>query len=131
MFGVAYLIDQGTLPEIAILIGLFGPAMVAVIFSVKDGGNKQATSLLKQYVKGRVHISNYLVALLVIPSTIYITMLITDISGLVTYEHWFRAVGIPQLIFIPLISIGEELGWRGYLQPLLRKQYSLLVARKV
>ena len=40
----------------------------------------------------------------------------------------FSSLSVGQLIFIPLISIGEELDWRGYLQPMLRKQYSLTFA---
>ncbi|WP_371376895.1 lysostaphin resistance A-like protein [Thalassotalea aquiviva] len=128
MLMALYFIESGQLGKPAVLIGLFGPAIMAVLFSYIGGGWHQARQLLKQYIVYRVSLGYYAIALLLMPTLIYITMLFTDFTGLAYYENWFRSVSMGQLIFIPLISIGEELGWRGYLQPLFRQKYSLAVA---
>ncbi|WP_371185377.1 CPBP family intramembrane glutamic endopeptidase [Thalassotalea maritima] len=128
MLLVLYFVQQGEIGKPAVLIGLFGPAIIAVLFSYLEGGGRQVKQLLSQYVAYKASWRHYALATLLIPALIYLTMLVTELSGQITYSTWFSGLSIAQLLFIPLISIGEELGWRGYLQPLFRRRYGLLAA---
>ena len=130
MFAVLSGIDAGILPEPLVLIGLFGPAMMAIAFT-KFEGEQSVKSLLAGYIKVKAPVSAYLITFMVIPLAMLLAFGLSFATGQVNPERWFAMLGIPQLIFIPLISIGEELGWRGYLQPMLRKKYSLIISSAI
>jgi len=124
MAAVLFGIDQGILPEIAILVGLFGPAIIAMAFTAIEKDSR-VTDLLAQYLRFKAPLKVYLVALFTAPVLLFVSqqaaaLVINDVS-------WsrFSLLTAPQLVIIPLISIGEELGWRGYLQPRLRRYFSL------
>lgn len=127
MTAVLYSIERSVLPEAAVLFGLFGPAMFAIAFVAAEK-NTSVKALLEQYVRVKAPPQVYLVALCTVPVLLLITQQVAPLvlPGL-SWTH-FAALSIPQMVVIPLISIGEELGWRGYLQPRMRKHFSLPVA---
>ncbi len=128
--GVLVGIESRSLPEPAVLLGLFGPALIALVFTFAESGSR-TVDLLRQYIRVRASVAVYLIALFTVPVLLLITQRISSFVPAVDYRVMFSALAVPQMIFIPLISIGEELGWRGYLQPMLRERYSLLVASLV
>jgi membrane protease YdiL (CAAX protease family) len=127
MIGVLYGIAHSVLPDPAVLIGLFGPAIFAIALVAAEK-TASVKALLRQYVRVRAPLHVYLVALLTVPTLLLFTqqialLMLPDLS-------WtrFATLSIPQMVFIPVISIGEELGWRGYLQPRMRRFFSLPTA---
>lgn len=130
VFAVLVGIDAEVVPESAILLGLFGPALVAIAFTLADK-TARVGDLLRQYVRIRCSAPVYLMALFTVPGLLLVTQLLASLSPALDYQPQYAFLSTAQLVFLPLISIGEELGWRGYLQPRLRQQYSLLVASTI
>jgi len=127
MTAVLYGVERSVLPEAAVLFGLFGPAMFAIAFVAAEK-NASLKALLEQYVRVKAPLQVYLVALFTVPILLLITQQVAPL--LLPGLSWtpFAALSIPQMVFVPLISIGEELGWRGYLQPRMREHFSLPTA---
>lgn len=130
MAAVLYGIKREVLPEAAVLIGLFGPALLAIAFVAVDQ-NANVRALLAQYFRVRAPLRVYLVALLTVPALLLVTQQLAPLVLPSASWRAFAYLSIPQMIIIPLISIGEELGWRGYLQPRMRRYFPLPVASLV
>lgn len=107
------------------LLGLFGPALAAIIVTAITEGRPGVRALLGRIVHWRVPVPWYLVAIGV-P-----TMLSLLAAGLSAWlgPAVLRFGQLTVLDFVLVILVlGEELGWRGYALPKLLERFSPLIA---
>ncbi len=107
------------------LLGLFGPALAAIIVTAVTDGRPGVRALLGRLVCWRVPIPWYVVAI-GLPAAL--SLLAASLSA------WFgpAVLRVGQLTALDVILVvlvaGEELGWRGYALPKLMERFSPLVA---
>jgi membrane protease YdiL (CAAX protease family) len=113
-------------------VASFGPSLAALILTSLRGGRKGLRGLLGGALAWRVGLGWYIVALLGPPLVGVAAMMI---------NHWLGgsapvfpgpgqlAMVLPVFLFVFLLGgpLGEELGWRGYAQPLLQSRFRPLV----
>ncbi len=123
----------GTLPipfAVAILLLLVsgaGPALAAIIVSTAAGLGG-ARALLGQVLRWRAGLGWYALALL---SPMLLTVLATVVWMLATGARPARWLPLPtafQLLALPILPWGEEIGWRGFAQPRLQVRLAWLPA---
>lgn len=126
-FVLAYLLTWWVYPLASFaplvgLLGLFGPAVAAVIVAATTTGRAGVRELLLRTVRWRVQIRWYVIALIV-PTFLAVVVLgidlLTGSSGTATSGR----LSILDLIVFVLV-VGEELGWRGYAYPTLIAKFS-------
>jgi len=138
------LANSGILPfqvpfAVYILIG-YGIFIAAVVMTGLTLGKDGVITLLKRFFIWRVGWEWYLVALLLFPSAIFAGVLLnsafthTTIDFSTTFAHniFGPSASLP-LFMLPFllfdfITNGEEIGWRGYVQPRLQAKYNALVS---
>jgi uncharacterized protein len=107
------------------LLGLFGPALAAIIITAITEGRPGVRALLSRIVRWRVPLPWYVVAI-GLPAAL--ALLAASLSA------WFgqavlqfgRLTAIDVVLIV--LVLGEELGWRGYALPKLLQRFSPLVA---
>lgn len=109
------------------LIGVFGPAIVAVALTAKAGGRAAVRELLGQMLRWRVHVRWYVFAISYMAG---IKLLVALIYRLATgdwprfgHDHWY--VILLAIILSTPVQAGEEIGWRGYALPRLFARWDL------
>ncbi|HEX7736275.1 MAG TPA: type II CAAX endopeptidase family protein [Ktedonobacteraceae bacterium] len=131
--GVLYLIFTGVdqrkdFSPAIILIG-YAPSLAALCVVGFSSGAGGVRSLLQPLGKWRVGIQWYALVLLGPLMLVLLTNAIYLAPGGAQPQHW---MAFPELgaALGPLIagSLGEEIGWRGFAQPLLQKRYSMFWA---
>jgi len=122
-----------------LLVAQFGPTIAALLtsyfFDKKEGVNK----LLKRVFIFRFHWRIYIIALFTIPLVFLILYTILrilpkeGIDPFIVYLTLIASIlnGLLSSIFGGAGPLGEELGWRGFLNPLLRKKNSILITSTV
>jgi membrane protease YdiL (CAAX protease family) len=130
-FLLAYVIAWAFTPLIAIsplygLPALFAPALAGIIVSGGTGGPAQVGLLLRKLLIWRVNLVWYLVAL---GFPVVLSLLVALMGRLFGADPVFQPAPFTPLgLVVFVLVVGEELGWRGYAQPQLEKNYSPLVA---
>jgi membrane protease YdiL (CAAX protease family) len=114
------------------LIGGFGPLLMALGLSAYEGGRASVKELLGRFLRWRVHPLWYAVALLFPLVAVLITSGLIMVTG--APRPPFPALGqwlvLPiKFLFVILLGGGlwEEIGWRGYALPQLQRRYGALV----
>ncbi len=114
-------------------LGSFGPAIGAITIILISEGKRGLKELVRKIFLLQTNIWNYLFALLFIVAATLISLLIFLIFNNSELEFgridsWVN----PVLYFIIILFVGgplgEELGWRGFLQPQLHKRFNPFVA---
>jgi membrane protease YdiL (CAAX protease family) len=116
---------------ILMVIGAYGPFLAAVTVTRLRAGNAGVVRLFSQFQRWRVHPIWFVTAFLGPAFLGLIALLITALSGGTTPAHWFtfpRPLRFAGWLTGPW---GEELGWRGYMQPTLQKRLGALGASLV
>jgi membrane protease YdiL (CAAX protease family) len=103
------------------LIALFGPAVAAVLVSWADG---TLGELQTRTTAWRQPVSTYLVAFGIPFAVAAIGAVVLLLTGGMTWTGLGTISAIEIVIFV--LVIGEEIGWRGFLQPRLRARMGLL-----
>lgn len=107
------------------LLGLFGPALAAIIVTAVTEGGAGVRALLSRIVRWRVPLPWYLVAL-GLPALI---ALLAATCSVLFGPAVLRVGTLSAIDFILVVLVvGEELGWRGYALPKLLERFSPLVA---
>lgn len=110
------------------LLGLFGPALAAIIVTAVTDGRPGVRALLSRIVRWRVPLPWYLVAL-GLPALI---ALLAATCSILFGPAVLRVGTLSVIDFVLVVLVlGEELGWRGYALPKLLERFSPLVASLV
>jgi len=116
---------------VLLLIAGAGPAIAAIAVSATEAGLGGVRVLLSQVLRWRARIGWYSVALL-LPTLL--TLVATAVWAVVTGARPARWLSIPtafQLLGLPILPWGEEIGWRGFAQPRLQAGLHWLPASAV
>lgn len=110
----------------------YGPTVAAIVIAAIAGGRPELGALLRRLVKWRVHPGWYATALLLPVVLLGIPVLAMLASGVpVEITGPFPWASLPVILAVRTIAggpLGEELGWRGFLLPILRKRHGALTA---
>ncbi len=120
---------QQALASFLFRIAVYGPLLGAFAATLLETGRQGAADLIRRITKWRVPARWYLVVL-VIPLLIsLVPKLIGVVSGMDSGSFFaVSSVTVILVLFVRQIltsGIGEEPGWRGYLQPYLQSRFSV------
>jgi uncharacterized protein len=120
-----------------LLVGQFGPSIAALIMAAREGGRVGVLQLVRRLLIVRFSWHWWAIATWLIGVTMVLCGLVAVLVGepgaLLAWlgDKWL-------IVLLPLIGLfvalggagplGEELGWRGYLQPLLSSSFNPLVS---
>ena len=114
------------------LLGSWVPSLFGIFLAARDGGRSAVMALLARSLSGWRKSDNWLIPV-ALPALIWFTTILAVV--LITEAVWpaidpSRWVLIPLAVILalPFGPLGEEFGWRGYLQPRLLKRYSPVAA---
>jgi uncharacterized protein len=109
------------------LIGGLAPSLTAIAISRAGGGSRQVIELLSSTWRKPVTGAPLVVALLLAPATVVLSVLIQQ-STIGALKWPDPALLVMALVWPALAALGEEFGWRGFLLPRLEAKYGLLAA---
>ena len=122
-FAFTYAFTLATSISIAFgLLALFGPALAAIIVTKADGSWPELRARMTGW---RRHIGWYALAIGIPFAVAAVARVILVASG-TPVDGFGTITAIEAVIFV--LVIGEEIGWRGFLQPRLRLRMGLAVA---
>jgi membrane protease YdiL (CAAX protease family) len=120
-------------------LGSAGPALAAIVVAALSQGRRGLYALLSRLFVWRVGIKWYLVALLLVPvvglgiaAGFVLTGKLT--AALPGIDYWrenlgMHVVAVTSAVLLGLfVSVGEELGWRGYALPRLQERLNPLAS---
>ena len=110
------------------LIGGFGPFLAAMAVTAVRSGRRGVHELLRQFRRWRVHPVWFAAALFGPALLGLVALCITALLGGTTPARWFS---FPRPVLFAGWAVGpwgEELGWRGYAQPILQQRLGALGA---
>jgi uncharacterized protein len=103
-------------------LGIFGPLVAATVLTSREGGRAAIRELYSGLVRFRVHVGWYLVALA--PAALLAGVLaLLSLAGRQGPIAYLPTLG--GLVFGIVISVAEEVGWRGYAQPRLEERFGV------
>jgi membrane protease YdiL (CAAX protease family) len=109
-----------------VVLGFFGPTLLALAFSVARGGRAGLRELFAQLVIWRVPASHYLLALGLSPFLyVFARALFAPVGQL---GPWFYPPHGPQIGAMLIIPFTEQIAWRGYAYPALLRAHGALRA---
>jgi membrane protease YdiL (CAAX protease family) len=135
-WGLAALGARDVIPALPglVVIGTLGPLVAAVILTAQESGRAGLRSLMGRVVRWRVAPIWYGVVLLG-PILLMLASLVLEV---VIYGGEPPSLGaligvLPVLLFLTVygvifVTLGEEVGWRGYALPALQARYGALVS---
>ncbi|MDQ6710024.1 MAG: CPBP family intramembrane metalloprotease [Candidatus Dormibacteraeota bacterium] len=124
------------LAETLVIVGGFGPLFAALAMMARNSGPRGIPALLGHILRWRVSVRWY-VAALVLPAAFRFAVLGMHVAnhgtvpGIGDLGHW---LALPlTFVFVLLLGgpLGEELGWRGFMQPRLQTAMGMLPASVV
>ncbi|MFK5973015.1 MAG: type II CAAX endopeptidase family protein [Flavobacteriaceae bacterium] len=129
-FTALHLMDSSNIIHKAIITLIYGflPATLALILNKKEGGNWKDLKFIKPTVKSAI--LAFIIPILYFGTTISIQV----VTGIRTSPDWSMIGSIKELLFalgigypaMMLLILGEEIGWRGYLQEKLQDSFGAL-----
>lgn len=126
----AGLLPGGVAPYMPfVVLGVFGPAAAAALLGARSGGREEVRALFTGLADYRVHPVWYVIALL-LPGL----LLSLGCAAMRSLGHSGPVLFVPEagrLLVGVFISIGEEVGWRGYALPRLQRRYGPVAASGV
>lgn len=128
---VAILMLAG-LAEDLFVLGTFGPGVAAVITVALRGGRSTAWQFVRTSMRWKLGVGWWATAILLPLAVTGLALSAATSSGgpSLDSELWSGlAAAIPTLVMLTLLNgIPEEIGWRGFMLPLVQRDRSALVA---
>jgi len=113
-------------------LAVYSPSITAGFLVYRFFGRKNLKSFLKRLFKWDIGYKPYIFSLIFVLGSHFIIRLVETLLNLPSPEFGYEWYMFIPLAFMYLIidagPIGEELGWRGILLPLLQKKYSSITA---
>ena len=107
-------------------LGALGPLLAATLLTFREGGAAAVSQLYAPLLRFRVNVAWYIAAL-VLPGALLTGLLsLLNLAGRHGKIGYFPAAGA--LIFGLLMSVVEEVGWRGYALPRLQARWGAFAA---
>jgi membrane protease YdiL (CAAX protease family) len=120
----------GPLQVLFLLVPLLAPSGVALVLSAIEGGGRGVVELLSQAGRWRFGLGWYVVAILLTPLLLVVTLAIaTLLGGRAQSASQVNVLGA--LLPLAVLAVGEEFGWRGYALPRLQGRIRPLPASLV
>lgn len=107
-------------------LGIFGPLLAATILTARDGGKVAVKALFSGLLRFRVSPGWYVVALALPGALLTFLLWLLSWAGRTGPIGYFPAAGAA--LFGVVISIAEEVGWRGYALPRLQERFGPFAA---
>lgn len=105
-------------PRPVVFIGLFAPALAALIVDYLTDGFRGICGVVERYRIWRFSITWYGLAILLIPLLFIVAaMLTSSIQTVWLPNSWY--FDLASFAFLAVINSGEEIGWRGFALPRL------------
>lgn len=126
------LAQQGVLPGDVQLympfagLGILGPLIAALVLAWREGGGSGVRKLLLPLLRWREHPGWYLMALVVPGGLLALVLLGLNAVGRTGPIVYFPVNGA--IAFALVISLVEEVGWRGFALPRLQRRFGPFVA---
>lgn len=123
--------------SIVIIVGaIFLGLLPALVISSGFSNNPDVKMVFRSYIKPKGHFVWYLIAILLIPSSLLLGAIFTILSGQdvswISLPVGFELVGLIAITFAYTFFYGggtnEEPGWRGFALPRLQLKFSPLIA---
>lgn len=110
-----------------VVLGFFGPLLVAVILSLREPGGLRA--LFAPLAVWRVSVAWYVVALGLSAAIFVVTMGAYElVTGAKAGPLFYPPTSAEQLAAMLVVPLTEQLPWRGFLYPRLERRYGALAA---
>jgi uncharacterized protein len=110
----------------AVGLGIFGPLMAATWLTFRQDRIAGVRELYGRLLRFRVHPGWYVLALVVPVALLSAGLALLNVAGRTGPVAYFPAAGA--LVFGLVISIAEEVGWRGYALPRLERRFGAFAA---
>lgn len=126
---VAHHIIKFSVPRWVEITSTLSPGFVAFILTTIKFGRKSSKELLLKIIRWRVNVKWYLFALLIPAGCVIASLYIyhTVYRQSVDLSEWYLPF-ILFFIYIPFSPLWEEIGWRGFLLPILQTKFHPLLA---
>lgn len=118
---------EATMPFAA--LGIFGPLLAATLLTFREGGRGSVRELFAPLARFRVHAGWYFAAL-VLPGAL-LTGLLWLLNQAGRQGPLAYLPGTDALLFAFVISVAEEVGWRGYALPRLQARFGAFAASAI
>lgn len=107
-------------------LGIFGPLLAASMLTARQGGKPALKALYSRLLRWRVHPVWYVVALIVPGALLSGLLAVLNLAGRHGPIGYFPALSA--VVFGVVISVVEEVGWRGYALPRLQERWGAFAA---
>jgi uncharacterized protein len=111
------------------LLGTLGPALAAILVSIRFGGKPSVTALFGQLSRWRIGWKWYAAAGLVFPIFVFVVAglyLLLPNAGPLPFQTVTAGNLLVVTIILTISVLGEEIGWRGFALPGLLQRWSAL-----
>lgn len=118
----------GALPVYLALagLGILGPIVAATVLAYREAGGTGVRQLYAPLLRWRVHLGWYVLALAVPGALLALLLSGLNLAGRAGPTLYFPAGGA--LAFAVVVSVAEEVGWRGHALPRLERRFGSFAA---